>query len=251
LSAVQPIHWRKYGEATVIPLSLTRYSDAATMNWGDGTVTLATGDCLIASWDSGTSFTSAANSTNLPNGTTTGSPLLHLSLTASEMSHKQVFVTVRDQSDDLIHSATIPIVTFGHASAMYPFDLSSSIGSISIAPIQANVVSSLMVTTDISVYQTAESPALTWTVLDANNVPIDLSTATLSFKVYNTALTTIFSKTTSSGITVSGSSSNIVTATYTATDTATAGGFLYMLWRTDGSDTPLAAGKFTILPAVK
>ena len=108
-----------------------------------------------------------------------------------------------------------------------------------------------MVTTGISVYQTAESPALTWTILDANNVPIDLSSATLSFKVYNTALTTIFSKTSGSGISVSGSSSNIVTTTYTATDTATAGGFLYMLWRTDGSDTPLAAGKFTILPAVK
>lgn len=155
---------------------------------------------------------------------------------------RKLIVTISGASDLLTSDYQISLVGYS------PYDGAST---VSIAPIQANVVNSLMVTTDINVYQTSEAPALTWRILDANNVPIDLSSATLSFKVYSVAGTTIFSKTTASGLTVSGSSSNIVTATYTATDTATAGGYLYMLWRTDGSDTSLAAGKFTIKPAVK
>ena len=249
--ATQPIHWRKYGVATVIPLSLVSSLDYTTILWAGGAWTPSTGDTRLSTWSSGTAFSSSVNATNNPAGATNGSPLWYLELTAAEMSYKQIVVTVKDDSDGLIFAQVIPIVTFGHADAMYPFDLSSSIGTITIAPIQANIVDSLMVTTDVSVYQTAEAPALTWTILDSNNVPIDLSTATLSFKVYDVNNTTIFSKTTSSGITVSGSSSNIATVTYSATNTATAGAYLYMLWRTDGDDTPLAAGRFVIKPAVK
>ena len=109
-----------------------------------------------------------------------------------------------------------------------------------------------MVDTDIEVYQTAEAPSLIFTILDDNDVPIDLSAATLSLKVYDRTNTTLFTRTTGgSGITISGSSNNLATVTYTAANTATAGAYKYALWRTDGDDTVLAAGDFIIKPVVK
>lgn len=248
------IELRKYATAAMIPFFLSDQSGSSNAiahpNYTPDANAVKINLCT-----NGTGFDGWASTTNTMVAVQNAYPGHLVRLTAAEMTCKMALIYVNGSGTGTqpIQSAVL-VYTFGDASAMYPMDFSSSVPSIAaltIAPVQTNVATSLKVETDVTVYKGAESPALTWTVVDANNAPIDLSSATLSFKVYDRSHTTLFSKSTSSGITVSGSSSNLVTVTYNSTDTAMAGAYRYSLWRTDGSDIVYASGDFIIQPIVK
>ena len=100
--------------------------------------------------------------------------------------------------------------------------------------------------TDLVIEEDAERPTVVFTCLDTDGAAISLSGATLKLVVYDFAGTAVITLTTSSGLAISGTDNNIVTATFTTTHTATAGSYRYQLRRTAPTNLPLFKGAFTI-----
>lgn len=105
---------------------------------------------------------------------------------------------------------------------------------------------SILVDEDKQVYQSTSLPTLTWTVVDADGSAINLSGATVVLTVYAVDGTTLFTLS-GAAVVISGASSNIVTATHTAANTATVGHYRYTLRKTNsGAERTLAVGDFHI-----
>ncbi len=99
----------------------------------------------------------------------------------------------------------------------------------------------------IEVHQYAKTPSLVFTCVDENGTAINLSGATLELNVFDISNTTIFDLTTgASEITIGGASNNVVTCTFTSTETGTAGNFRYELRQLGATNRPLARGPFII-----
>lgn len=105
--------------------------------------------------------------------------------------------------------------------------------SITVSPISATVVNSLQINTirDIVIFEDSSSPAIVWSITDANEDPVDLSGKTIRCVWYDSnEITHTTKQTGGSGITISGDDNNVVTMTYTTTDTATPKSLRYNLW---------------------
>lgn len=211
------------GVATTIdfPMVLANDSDfAGASDW-----TPETGDCKI-SRDGG----NVANTTNLPVALGgSGSKLWSLVLTATEMDAERIAVQIVDQTSpkavedqSLVIRLTVPPT---------------------VSPLASTVSSGAITDTDVTVYVSTASPSLVWTITDSSGTAVNLSGATVQLQVLKYDGSSLF---TSSG-TVSGGSNNIVTCTYTTTNTATSGAYRYELRRTDsGNERVLARGDFMI-----
>jgi hypothetical protein len=114
------IFQRKYNSATVaathirIPIVKRGVVDfAVSADW-----TPATGDVKVSK-DGG----AAANITTLPTAITMGNTAYwEFPLSASEVSCKQLVVTVADSATKAVEDQAFVVETFGNASAMYPSD---------------------------------------------------------------------------------------------------------------------------------
>lgn len=114
---------RKYNTATVtathirIPIIKRAAVDfAVSADW-----TPASGDVTVSK-DGGT----AANIGTLPTALTMGNSAVWVfQLSASELSCKQLVVTVSDAATEAVEDQCFVVETFGNASAMYPSDMSA------------------------------------------------------------------------------------------------------------------------------
>ena len=92
------------------------------------------------------------------------------------------------------------------------------------------------------------APAIQWTVLDTDGNVVNLTGKLVRLKVYTrttTAVTDLFDHDTADGsVVISGG--NVVTATLTTTDTATARSALYQLWNVT-DNRALVSGVFEVL----
>lgn len=236
---------RRYGVATSIPLTLSRngqFGFTVGNAW-----TPAAGDAKISLYD-GSSWTDPADCESLPVGLTAAGLIYTHALSAAEMSCKMALVYYTDNSQNgstaAIESHSVIVETYGDASALWPynFDLSNSISMST--PTSYGALNDV----DQVVYQATAAPSLTWTILDADGAAVSLSGATVVLTVYALDGSTLFSRTSaSSQITISGASNNIVTATYTTTNTATTGHYRYTLDKTNsGAERRLATGDLNI-----
>lgn len=99
--------------------------------------------------------------------------------------------------------------------------------------------------TDLVLEEDADRPTVVFTCLDTNGAAISLSGATLKLVVYDRDGVAVITLTGAS-LVVSGTDSNIVTATFTAANMANSGVFRYQLRRTAPTNLPLFRGAFTI-----
>lgn len=236
---------RRYGVATSIPLTFSRNGQFGFIDGNDWTP--ATGDVKISLYD-GSSWSDPTDAESLPVGLTAAGLIYSHALSASELSCKVACITYTDNSQTsgtaIIESHSVMIETYGDGSALWPynFDLSNSIAMSTTTSYGA------LNDVDQVAYKATAAPSLTWTILDADGVAINLSGATIVLTVYAHDGSTLFSRTSaSSQITVSGASSNIVTATYTSTNTATDGHYRYELTKTNsGAERRLATGDLNI-----
>jgi hypothetical protein len=122
---------RKYNTLTVtgttairIPIIKRGVVDfAVSADW-----TPAAGDVKIA-----IDGAAAANVTNLPTAVTMGNTAYwEFILTAAELTCKSCVVTVADSATKAVEDQAFIVETFGHASAMYPVDLSASVLPVNV-----------------------------------------------------------------------------------------------------------------------
>ena len=114
---------------------------------------------------------------------------------------------------------------------------------------------------DLAPIAQGSAPAIVFTVLDADDVAINLTGKTVRMVVctvdedsdteatHDDTLTAVFAyETGGSGVTIGGAGNNVVTVQHSAVNTATAGEFRYFLWNITDSIV-LVKGKLTIEPA--
>jgi hypothetical protein len=119
---------RKYNTATAsgthirIPLVKRGVLDQAVgADW-----TPAAGDVKVS-----TNGDAAANITTLPTAVAMGNTAYwEFQLSATELSCAELVVTVADSATKAVEDATFVIETFGHASAMYPPDLTNPLDAL-------------------------------------------------------------------------------------------------------------------------
>jgi hypothetical protein len=81
----------------------------------------------------------ATNVTNLPVANTSGNTAYwEFILTAAELTGKQIVVTVADAATKAVEDQCFIVETFGHASAMYPVDLSASVLPVNVTHFGGN-----------------------------------------------------------------------------------------------------------------
>lgn len=118
---------RKYGVATHIYIPIPKAGSANHAVSGDWTP--AAGDVKIKK-DTG----AAANVTNLPTAVAMGnSTVWDFSLTATEMEAAQVIVTVSDSATKAVDDTGFIIETYGHASALRAFDVSTATPTVDVS----------------------------------------------------------------------------------------------------------------------
>lgn len=119
-----------------------------------------------------------------------------------------------------------------------------------VAPMTTQVLSPYFTTVGptkrhLSIPQNAAA-TYTFEVQDGDEEPIALTGKTLKFNVFDPDGTILFSRQTGgSGITISGTDSNVASVAVTGANTATAGRYSYALWNTT-DDTLYAEGDFII-----
>jgi hypothetical protein len=125
----------------------------------------------------------------------------------------------------------------------------SSATSLAITPLTVTVDTGLVSETHTSVFQHS-GPTQTFIITDSEGDPVDVSTESFIFKVYEhpeQTGDTIFTRASTDGqITVGGASSNQVAVTYSSTGTANDGGFRYVLRNTATEALVRARGNFNI-----
>ena len=119
--------------------------------------------------------------------------------------------------------------------------------AVTVSPLVAQTPSNAVADSELIVYEDTDRPDAQWTVVDAAGTAIDLSAATLKIKVYDLDDNAVV-YTVTSGIAVSGASSNIVTWTPTTTESAAVGNYRYELRQTASVNRVLARGPYRVLP---
>lgn len=235
---------RRYGVATTIPLLFSSKAEGVLMTPQDWTP--AVGDGKIARWLTGSVYEPPVNTANPPAFRQNGSVHGYLILTAAEMQCRFALITIMDepQVTAQIESYGLVIETHGSPSALIPHDYDLS----NIIAVSSPTSYGALTDVDQVVYQSTAAPSLTWTILDSAAAAVDLTGATLVLTVYKPDGTTLFTRTSAAGsLVVTGGSNNIITASYTAANTAVAGTYRYTLDKTNsGSERRLAVGDLLV-----
>jgi hypothetical protein len=122
--------------------------------------------------------------------------------------------------------------------------------TVALAGFIQAIVNDAPVDTNFSVTQYS-AQGVQWTLYHSDGTPYNLSGKTVNFRVANRDGTTRISYG-PGNIAISGTSNNIVTVTFSTTDTPTAiSGLTYTLWdvTVPANETPLARGQVSIIPA--
>ena len=234
------IYWLKYGVAATIPLAIENYNGNFIVTAGGSAWTPVAGDVTISK-----SGAAQANTTNLPASAANNAKQLTLALTAAELTCSSAHIIISKAST--VIDTSIIIFTFGDASAWFAHDYSLSNVIASSSPTSYGAVAEV----DYTLYLSSAAPSMTWTCLDSASAAIDLTGKTVTLTVLKADGSTLFTRVTGGGeMTISGAGNNIVTATYTAANTATAGDYRYKLRiTTGGSERLLALGDLKIVDA--
>lgn len=188
----------------------------------------------IAKQTTGSAF-GAATSTNDANPTHLGSGYYAFDLTQAETNADHIVIAPT--------SATSTTIVNG--VSLYP----RSENNVYIAPSVTVTTGNAAYRNTVTLYQGAQKPDIVFAVVDEDGDAIDVSASTLRFVVWTLGdpETELWDRESGSGhITVA--STNQVTVTYTSTNTATAGSFVWALWDV-GAKQVLDSGPLVIREA--
>jgi hypothetical protein len=125
---------------------------------------------------------------------------------------------------------------------------------VSVAPLVATANPTFYASENLPDIAQASAPAISWTIVDSSDAAVSLSGKTVRFVAARsndaTAAAVFNHSTGGNGVTISGTSNNIVTVQLTTTDTATAQQLFYWIWDMT-SDIALVNGTMPVGMAKK